>query len=407
MTLTLTNNNNHIIRIKRFSLSRNSEVTVNKVINDIFFLSFISRNFQLIGFQHEKLVKQYASFSERSALAVQPRQNTTRAAIKQSSVGGVPSAESSSAACCQVQAINGIDEDFIRVQVAIKRPTNVIPNDSRNGTFGTSCDCQCSRLNRSHYDTTKYLLQACDQINCEHTHKLEKGQTLLTSYFSALKNLSTTTTLNAQQALLSDNVNKSERKTRLKWRSIILRKYSKQNQRKKATIYALQRKLRKIVKRFKAKEAKHWRPYNYSTDLLFVYLCINTYHTYTRLLLRTFEPSEGDTVKSTNEKQLLHTVLAKKYIQSAITTSRDTASISKTAINQLNSFRMNTVNATNVPNGSDTAARRLSKTSKTIDNSRLMLLPESQHESTEKDCSECRGLVISELSLVTHEFVVF
>lgn len=246
-------------------------------------------------------------------------------------------------------------------------------------------------------------LNKCDiNENCTLTGELTKGQTLLTSYFRPIErksNNSNEIVNNAKKhtaaAVDDDNdfddnpleividdyaptnelINDSKktvRKCLFLHRKRVRQKYNRISTVRQRFVERLVRLAKTSRKRF----SPNWHRFHVKS-VLFVYQCIISFHRFTSAFVQGQSKQKATTATTTTLNESV------KMTTEAITINRRVQKLlnDNTHVKETN----DDVTTVTTPSHSDGGAKRPPKSQRASDNSRLLLLTENAHESSEKD----------------------
>lgn len=249
---------------------------------------------------------------------------------------------------------------------------------------------------------SKRCYKSDDQNNnsrCENNvEDLEKGQTLLTSYFTVKRkpiaieeqekeakfddiydiiDNSTPPPLEITCDEKSEYESSLNKKTILKYRQQVLRKYLRFKKQKFLLRLRLTKRLVKIGRKSRKATTNKWHHCNKNKDLLFVYQCFWIFQ-----------------VLSSSIEKMNNMNANKKSVAPTESPAMRSYSLENLMINKRAQRIMHDSNEfSDEPNSPvishDTAVKRLPKSHKANENVRLKLLSENQQESTEKDFCQC------------------
>lgn len=336
---------------------------------------------QLIGFEHDKLLNSFVPSEPKSTSLTKPFNYRSKSFIKDN-------ANISSNRSDDVRDKSIIVEVIYR-NANVAHPCHRHDFESSLSLIDQSTDSclNCSRCTTAPWDLTNEL-----NISRHSNQSISKGQTRITSYFDVLKKPKPTSPpsqpfedncANGE----CDSVNEaltgvhSEESTitldTSTWcRQQIVRKYLRLSYRNIRYRQQLRRKLDKIREKTKRLCTKRWHPYRRRPLLLFTFLCLDTYHKHTSQLMkmnglnapigRRPVSNFGRSVSmTTNKSTPVDVIAANRRVQKIVAELNGGAAISD-----------------------EVNAKRLTKGNRTAENARMMLMYENQQESSEKDCSE-------------------
>lgn len=223
-----------------------------------------------------------------------------------------------------------------------------------------------------------------DNISRTSNRHIGKGQTLLTSYFTVLKKKTPSTSSPDASFIYSkcddavevtDERNNENWQTKSNSRVKIIRKYLHLDYRKNLNRQRLRQKLIKIIRKSKSLCAKRWHPYRRQPQILFTFLCLDAYQTYTNELM-----------KMNGSNAVVGKRPLTNFGRSVSTATNKSTPIDVVAANKRVHKIVNDINGG--PSSDEVNAKRLTKGNRTAENARMMLLYENQQETSEKDCSE-------------------
>lgn len=235
--------------------------------------------------------------------------------------------------------------------------------------------------------------------NCDINESLTKGQTLLTSFFRPIERKSNTNSIDndaknndfddddddddgdgpleidyAPTSDLTSDSEKTDQKCLRFHRKRIRRKYKRIS----TVRQRLVERLVHLARTIRNKYHPHWHRFrSKNVLLLFVYQCLTTFHRFT-----------CEFVKQTKQSVTTFNQCKSKMTTEAITINRRVQKL----LNENTSANANAKETTDdvgttvtTPNHTDGGAKRPPKSQRSSDNSRLLLLTENAHESSEKD----------------------
>lgn len=221
---------------------------------------------------------------------------------------------------------------------------------------------------------------------------IEKGQKLLTSYFTRRETKTILREIDDPEDItehLSDQINIdgndeksisiSNDKLRILCYKTIRRKYHRFNCRRHLLKIRIAKNLVQIAKSFKKNFTRKWKQYRRNVNLLFVYQCIVSYHRFTEALAKTHK--KFHVTNRSSKEMTTETIMINRRVQRILNDKEQT-----------NDDIGSGVNNTNQP---DLVAKRLSKSQRANDNTKLMLLTENVQESAEKDFRKYEKIAIS------------
>lgn len=187
---------------------------------------------------------------------------------------------------------------------------------------------------------------------------------------------------------------KQKRDTQYKNKNV-LQKYLKKRNQEQFNRKRLYRKLSVIRKTFQRMYMKTWQKFKNHIDLLFAFICIKTFQKYTLALLRLYGLDKLNVKtlrvkRKINYRRTLDCIIADERILAIFRGKADEAKKMPSSTYLSNATTQNNIgNSTNTMAtsmvGNESIAKRLQKSNKSADNVRLMLLPDNQHETAEKD----------------------
>lgn len=227
---------------------------------------------------------------------------------------------------------------------------------------------------------------SCDIQNSHPAESLEKGQTLLTSFFRPIQiKKADEIDDNSVEYFIDidepDNLVISDyeeplpdRKLLLWHREQILRKYHRINVRKFLIRKLLHLKIAvQLASKIRKQYSPHWHLFRKNKNVRYVYRCLLSYHELTCMFFE--QTKRREQFKMTTEALVINRRV-QKLLNENNTNMRDS----------------NEENPTPVHNPSDAGAKRPPKNQRTSDNARQLLLTENVQESVEKDICKYFGI---------------
>lgn len=356
---------------------------------------------QLNNRENEKLTEKYATGKRKTTTDYSTQQPPIQ--IVTPTVRSVPNL---SASYSQNQTILGspikIRLIYDNDEIILKQDDSIISAIERiNDNRSVSSDrCTCSH--RCFDETTVVNEQ----------NVVEKGQTLLTSYYPIVPKVATDKKdTEKRQKFRKKKVAKkrtsvNKRKYRFQFIDIhkrgfcyrnrkILQKYLKKSSRKQIVRNQSIRKLSVIRKKFLRVYTKSWQKFKNKINLLLVFICIQIFEQYTSALLRLYglhRLKKSGAESESNRKHSLNFIIANRRVHQIFRGQYNKEAIKMPSSSYLPSVINTTTSINATPStGNDLMTKRLPKGSKTVDNVKLMLLPDSKQEALEKDF--CKHLI--------------
>lgn len=199
----------------------------------------------------------------------------------------------------------------------------------------------------------------------DNSERLIKGQTLLTSYFHPVQKSSNAINYND----LADSVELAiEKKSLLECNKQIHKKYRRLNVCKHLIRQQTQQFLIHLILKARKNYSPHWHRFQRKKIFAYLHRCIVTYHLFTAELIN---------------KHKVPKVSANMNIEALVTNRRVQKFLTDNAGSNAREITEENVHAIQQ---SDVGAKRLPKSQRTSDSTRLLLLSENAQESSEKDC---------------------
>lgn len=346
---------------------------------------------QHIGHEHDNLLKQYV----QNPIAEQKLRTSCVTVPTNSNKSTISSVLKINANKSSIEL-----DDTISFELIYKNSEKYCPTISNVSQINQTICCRCLNINGNSDGSTVCLQQACSKNNAIQLHDrhYDKGQKLLTSYFSVLKEPLTEYNAIECESVCEKNVNENNKKIKsVNWSKRIIKKYMRLASRKTFIRNQLKQKLCRTFCKSKKYLKKRFHFYKQNINLLFVNLCMQTYQKYTHCLMKMHGLNGGrrisnamrpvSMVKTTATP--IDVVVVKKRLQKIINnfnSSTDETHITNSTVTSSNPTPTPTPTSTNTHSITSTGdTKRLPKGNKSVDNIRLMLMFENQQEGSDKD----------------------
>lgn len=280
-----------------------------------------------------------------------------------------------------------------------QKPCNVIPSTTRTASPILTDDCDYNEIQDTPDDNslTEHSELSNSSLKCKCTGRsdgnknatTDKGQTLLTSYFSK----STSSTAKPVQSVPDEKPQRRPPKRDLQKRRAkrVLRKYQrlpKVRQRRQPS------KLLQILRNFKRSSLEGL--FEHNPVILNVYRCFNSIDLFTRLLFDLHNMSGATATQNVKRPgKSSADELGKRLKIESPPFADDGAGESPTAAAIL------------ADRDGCSLPKRGQKGQRTVDNTKLMMLPVSREDTNEKDFCKCLCVFLCENSILNSGFAVF